>query len=111
MLFQAYRTSRTSISNESYSLSIVYYYTSYNQLLSLCQDAADAGNSEIQLNIKDGSLSIDPETCLAVNRAYQEMLTDSLRRVEFALAQNRARQVICILFLILDCPSVLFTRN
>ena len=44
--------------------------------------------------------SINPETCLAMNRAYQEVLLDTLRQIEMSLAENRLKQVFCILFVL-----------
>lgn len=39
--------------------------------------------------------TITAETCLAMNRAYQEVLLDTLRQVEISLTENRAKQVAC----------------
>ena len=34
------------------------------------------------------------ETCLALNRAYQDLLLNNLQRIESSLAENRNKQVI-----------------
>ncbi|XP_064649667.1 uncharacterized protein LOC135501466 [Lineus longissimus] len=43
--------------------------------------------------ISEDSLAYDPETCLALNRAYQELVQNNLQKIEAVLAENRARQV------------------
>ncbi len=37
--------------------------------------------------------AISAESSLAMNRAYQEVLLDTLRQIEMSLNENRARQV------------------
>jgi hypothetical protein len=39
------------------------------------------------------NVPIDPDTCLALNKAYQEVLLDTLRSIEMALIENRDKQV------------------
>lgn len=53
---------------------------------SVCTDADDA-------LIRFDPSTITAETCLAMNRAYQEVLLDTLRQVEISLAENRDKQV------------------
>ena len=38
-------------------------------------------------------LPVNAETCLALNRTYQELVLDSLQKIEVALGENRDRQV------------------
>jgi len=52
----------------------------------LCTDGDDA-------LIRFDPCTITAETCLAMNRAYQEVLLDTLRQVEISLTENRAKQV------------------
>ena len=35
----------------------------------------------------------DAHTCLALNRAYQEILQENIKRIELVLTKNRERQV------------------
>ena len=37
--------------------------------------------------------NVSPESCLAMNRAYQEVLLDLLRQTEMSLNENRHKQV------------------
>lgn len=38
-------------------------------------------------------LPINAETCLALNRTYQELILESLKKIELALNENREKQV------------------
>lgn len=38
-------------------------------------------------------LPINAETCLALNRTYQELILESLKKIELALDENREKQV------------------
>lgn len=42
---------------------------------------------------EDGELPVNLDTILAVNKAYQEVLTENLSRIGLVLAENRERQV------------------
>ncbi|XP_053380719.1 uncharacterized protein LOC123547616 isoform X2 [Mercenaria mercenaria] len=52
---------------------------------SVCTDADDAV-------FRFDPNTITAETCLAMNRAYQEVLLDTLRQIEISLMENRNRQ-------------------
>ncbi|XP_069122390.1 snRNA-activating protein complex subunit 4-like [Argopecten irradians] len=52
-----------------------------------------AGVAQLQMVGEDGEIVINPETCLALNRAYQEILLDLLRKIEISLQENRSKQV------------------
>ena len=45
------------------------------------------------LDVDGGELSENPHTCLALNRAYQEVLQENIKRIELVLSHNRHRQV------------------
>ncbi len=49
---------------------------------------------ETHLDDEDGGLPADAETCLALNRAYQEIIAENLKRVEMVLAHNKDKQVL-----------------
>ncbi|XP_033729541.1 uncharacterized protein LOC117318689 [Pecten maximus] len=48
--------------------------------------------AQLQMMGEDGEIVINPETCLALNRAYQEILLDLLRKIEISLQENRSKQ-------------------
>ncbi len=48
---------------------------------------------ETHLDDEDGGLPADAETCLALNRAYQEIIAENLKKVEMVLAHNKDKQV------------------
>ena len=58
----------------------------YNDLPSIVQELS-------QLGMDDGELANNPHTCLALNRAYQEVLQENIKRIELVLNHNRHRQV------------------
>ncbi|CAH1786631.1 unnamed protein product [Owenia fusiformis] len=43
-------------------------------------------------NISLEDLPVSEETCLALNRAYQEVIAENMKRIELVLTQNRERQ-------------------
>ena len=49
--------------------------------------------SEPHFETDDGELPANAETCLALNRAYQEIVAENLKKVEMVLAHNKDRQV------------------
>ena len=49
--------------------------------------------SEPHFETDDGELPANAETCLALNRAYQEIIAENLKKVEMVLAHNKDRQV------------------
>ncbi|CAC5418460.1 SNAPC4 [Mytilus coruscus] len=51
----------------------------------------DREGDEIVINLNE-NVPIDPDTCLALNKAYQEVLLDTLRSIEMALIENRDKQ-------------------
>ena len=60
------------------------------------------------MSVRFDSSTINAESCLAMNRAYQELLLDTLRQIEMSLTENRAKQVIKTLFKIyfnFDCTD------
>lgn len=46
-----------------------------------------------RLGTEAGELADNPETCLALNRAYQEVIQENIKRIELVLEHNRHRQV------------------
>ncbi|XP_052790341.1 uncharacterized protein LOC128224515 isoform X1 [Mya arenaria] len=52
---------------------------------SICTDPDD-------MSVRFDSSTINAESCLAMNRAYQEVLLDTLRQIEMSLAENRTKQ-------------------
>ena len=53
-----------------------------------------ASTLEPHFEVDDGELPANTETCLALNRAYQEIIAENLKKVEMVLAHNKDKQVI-----------------
>ena len=43
--------------------------------------------------LDEEDLPANPKTCLALNLAYQEIITENLRQIEQALEHNKEKQV------------------
>ena len=50
-------------------------------------------DSEPQLDLASDKLPTNSRTCLAWNRAYQDVILETLKRIEHALSLNRKKQV------------------
>jgi hypothetical protein len=71
---------------------LCFQYSQERSVMSSLATSQDDGEG-VAAEISEDSLVFDPETCLALNRAYQELVGEYLQKIETMLVDIQTRQV------------------